>query len=128
MIFKNPILQSAPQPVEGSANLTGRQWLIRLWWNDRLRDGAGGWLVDLFFSDGSTMRTSDSDGNALPRGVVIYPSDDLWALYRYLPTFPPGRLAAYRTDGSDTPPGLDEIGTAFIVEYVEPTADDVAEE
>jgi hypothetical protein len=123
MIFKNPILQSAPQPVEGSANLTGQQWLVRLSWNDRLRDGAGGWLVDLFFSDGSSMRPTDADGNALPRGVVVRESDDLWEPYRYLPTFPPGRLAAYRSDGTDEPPGLDEIGTTFTIEYIEPTTE-----
>ncbi len=123
MIFTNEILQVAPQPVDGSANLTGRQWLIRFRWNDRLNEGAGCWLVDLLYSDGSAIRTTDTDGNALPRGVVIHVSDDLWEPFRYLPIFPPGRLAAYRTDGTDSDPGLTELGTLFVVEYIEPTKD-----
>ena len=72
MKFSNALLQSAPQPLIGSANLTGQQWLIRVWWNARLNDGAGGWLVDLFFANGSSQRTTDSDGNALPRSVLVY--------------------------------------------------------
>jgi hypothetical protein len=120
MIFTNTLLQLAPQPVEGIANLTGQQWLVRLWWSARLNDGAGGWLVDLLYSDGSAIRTSDTDGNALPRGTLVVPSMDLWETYRYLPTFPPGRLAAYRADGGDAPPGLYELGSEFLLEYVEP--------
>jgi len=121
--FSNPILQSAPQPVIASASLTGQQWLVRFWFCDRLNEGAGGWLVDLYYSDGSSIRSSDTDGNALPRSVVINVSDDLWEPYRYLPKFPPGRLAAYRTDGTDEPPGLYELGTTFIVEYIAPTSE-----
>jgi len=121
MIFKNAILQSAPQPVEGVAKLSGQQWIVRLWWCDRLNENAGGWLIDLLYSDGSAIRTTDVDGNALPRGVLVRVSDDLWATYRYLPTFPSGRLRAYRTDGTDTSPGLYEIGTTFLIEYIEPT-------
>ena len=126
MKITNALLQSAPQPLIGSANLTGQQWLIRVWWNARLNDGAGGWLVDLFFANGSSQRTTDTDGNALPRSVLVYAigaDGDLWAPYRYLPTFPPGRLAAYRVDGTDAAPGLYDLGSTFVLEYVEPTAD-----
>lgn len=123
MIFASEGLTRGISPEHGYVNMTGQKWIVRFWWNERLNEGSGGWCVDLFYPDFTTIKSTDTDGNALPRGVVVHVSDDLWEPYRHLATFPPGRLAAYRTDGGNAGPGLTELGTTFIVEYIEPSAE-----
>ena len=121
MIFSSPQL---PSPTTGFVQLTGQQWLVRIWWDERAYDNTGCYRVDLLFPNGATTRTQDTDGNSLPRGVLVRVTGldgDLWEAYRYLPAFPPGRLRAYRPDGGDAPPTYYEIGTSFILEYVEPS-------
>lgn len=68
-----------------------------------------------------TLTIYDEAETALLRGIKLVTNWPLLRHYRSDPRLPPGELWAIALDGSDEPPGLDELGAGKRVEltYVE---------
>lgn len=113
--------QTPPLPfLELVADLDGANYTIRLWFNTRatrmLADGAeeaGAWFLTIL----------DEPGETIIAGAVKLVCN--WPLFRVLADREPaGYLIAVDTSGAGIDPGLDDLGTRVVLDYI--TADEVA--
>lgn len=104
----NPSLAVYPTAWSAQWTIAGTFYGVQGTWDNRATDGAGAWRLSWFKSDGSRIISG--------RKLVL--TDDHFALFHHLPDIPPGRLQVRRADGGEADPGLYDLASAIVFEYI----------
>lgn len=106
-LLEVPTNNSLPA-YEMTVTLDGTNYIVALYFNPRLADGAGKWMISL----------SDQNRNLLIGPVPVVAN---WTLFdRFFADNPPkGTLFAFDTSGQDLDPGQFDLGDRVRLFYLE---------